>query len=65
MATTDLRIMVAFVPLPGVHISSMMSAQLSNEGLQEEPATAELAKLVPSHPPQGALTLLSVAQKVN
>lgn len=53
MATTDLRIMVAFVPLLGVHISSMMSAQLSNEGLQGEPAPAELAKLVPSHPPRG------------
>lgn len=55
MATTDLRIMVAFVPLFGVHISSMTSAQLSNAGLQGEPATAELAKLVPSHLPQGAV----------
>lgn len=48
---TDLRITVAFVPLLGVHISSMMSTQLSKAGLQEEPATAELAKLVPSCPP--------------
>lgn len=47
---------MAFVPLLGVHVSSVTSAQLSNAGLQGEPATAELAKLVPSHPPRGAVT---------
>lgn len=47
----DLRIMVAFVPLLGVHISSVTSTQLSKACLQGEPATAALPKFVPSHPP--------------
>lgn len=52
---TDLRITVAFVPLLGVLVSSMTSAQLSKAGLQGEPAAAEPAKLVPSCPARGAV----------